>query len=99
MRRFIQTLQTRDPDMALRLRSSQFDLTLRKLVSKHKFDIVQVEGIELAWTISILREIRLNQRILFDAHNAEAILQQRAYEADLKNWPSLAGSGFFQITK
>ena len=44
-RRFIQIMQTGDPDMALRLRSSQFDLTLRKLISKHKFDVVQVEGI------------------------------------------------------
>ena len=83
--RLWQMLSTRMPDMALRLRSNRFDISLRRLLSEYTFDVVQVEGIEMAWAIDSIRAVRPDQKIVYDAHNAEAILQYRAYQADLRN--------------
>ncbi|MDX1416870.1 MAG: glycosyltransferase, partial [Candidatus Promineifilaceae bacterium] len=90
-KRFFQLLTTRDPDLSHRLRSGWFDITLRRLLSEETFDVVQIEGIELAWTIASIRTVNRAQNIVFDAHNAEAQLQNRAYLADvrhLKRWPA-----------
>ena len=95
LRRLWQMFLTKDPDLALRVRSRQFEIAFRGLLSNKDFDIVQIEGVELAWIISVTRMIRLDQAIVFDAHNAEAKLQTRAYEADLKSarrWPAAAYS-------
>jgi polysaccharide biosynthesis protein PslH len=95
MTRLRQMAASRIPDLARRLRSSLYELRLRKLLSENSFAVVQVEGIELAWTISVIRDVGFDQKIVFDAHNAEAQLQRRAFEADLKTgrrWPAAAYS-------
>ena len=84
-RRLRQMVSSPLPDMALRLQSQYFDITLRRLLAETKFDIVQVEGIEMAWAIKTIREVVPKQKIVYDAHNAEAILQNRALQADLGN--------------
>jgi glycosyltransferase involved in cell wall biosynthesis len=56
---------------------------------------VQVEGIELAWTIPVVRENAPEATVVYDAHNAEALLQARSGSADLDNvqrWPAAAYS-------
>ncbi|MFO7918624.1 MAG: glycosyltransferase [Anaerolineae bacterium] len=86
-------LTTRDPDMAHRLRASKFTSALKEVLTRDPPDLVQVEGIEMAPYIPMMRRW-LGQAcppILFDDHNAEYVLQRRAWESDLprpRRWPA-----------
>jgi len=93
--RLWQMLSTSMPDMALRLNSHRFEITLRRLLSENTFDVVQVEGIEMAWVMNLIRIVKPNQKLVYDAHNVETLLQYRALQADLRNlrrWPAAAYS-------
>jgi glycosyltransferase involved in cell wall biosynthesis len=86
---------TRLPDMAHRLYSPDFEVKLRQLLAEKQFDIVQVEGIELARYISTVRQLSPASKLVFDDHNAEAELQRRNMETDAampKRWPAAAYS-------
>jgi glycosyltransferase involved in cell wall biosynthesis len=94
-RRLWQLAATRRPDMDQRLHSPLFNVALRDLLSRNRFDVVQVEGIELARAMAIIRIVTPRSKILFDDHNAETALQRRALLADLTNpgrWPAAAYS-------
>jgi glycosyltransferase involved in cell wall biosynthesis len=80
--RLWQMISTNRPDMALRLWSAEFAEALQKLLLEGSFDLVQIEGIELAWVIPTIRKTAPGLPILYDAHNAEALLQARAGAAD-----------------
>ncbi len=89
--RFWQMTTSGQPDMALRLRSAEFAGKLKRLLWERSFQVVQIEGVELAWIIPIIRRHAPDAKIVYDAHNAEALLQQRAGEADRKvvrRWPA-----------
>jgi glycosyltransferase involved in cell wall biosynthesis len=93
--RLWQLVSTRRPDMAHRLYSESFAAELRRLLAANRFDIVQVEGIELARYMGIIRAISPASKIVFDDHNAEAELQRRNFLTDLGNprrWPAAAYS-------
>lgn len=99
--RFAQLVTTRQPDMGHRLRDLAFDLALDELLSNNQFDIVQIEGIELANAIAIVRDVSPNSKIVFDNHNAETELQRRAMETDARNprrWVA-AGYSFVQVQR
>ncbi|MFP3896994.1 MAG: glycosyltransferase [Anaerolineales bacterium] len=86
-------LTTRDPDMAHRLRASGFASALREVLATDSPDLVQVEGIELAPYIPMMRRWLGAEcpPIVFDDHNAEYVLQRRAWESDLprpRRWPA-----------
>ncbi|MCA9936841.1 MAG: glycosyltransferase [Ardenticatenaceae bacterium] len=83
--RLRQLLTTRRPDMAHRLYSPAFNQKLRQLLAQNQFDIVQIEGIELARAIEIVRAISPQSKIVFDDHNAETELQRRNLLTDLRN--------------
>ena len=90
------------PDMALRLGSPVFESMLADVVQNGMYDIVQVEGIEmgpyLLWLrrwIDALPRPENRPRIVFEDHNAEYVLQQRAYETDrhhVRRWVGAAYS-------
>jgi glycosyltransferase involved in cell wall biosynthesis len=80
--RLRQLLTTRLPDMAHRLFSPAFANQLRHLLASNHFDVVQVEGIELARYIEIIRVASMESKIVFDAHNAETELQRRNVQTD-----------------
>ena len=75
------------PDMALRLPSAEYQARLADLLDREEFDVVQVEGIEMAQyglALAAGRQSPDGQRpcLVFDDHNAEYVLQQRAWEID-----------------
>lgn len=91
------------PDMAVRLPSAEFQARLEAYLERENFDIVQVEGIEMApYALAIkgyglaatfLTGLGLHAKevtfpalarckVVFDDHNAEYVLQQRAFETD-----------------
>lgn len=89
--RLRQLLTSSQPDMAQRLASEAFEQTLAQWLRAEAFTIVQVEGIELARYIPTIRQISPDSRIVFDNHNAETALQQRALRTDIGNprrWPA-----------
>lgn len=98
--RALTTLFHPAPDMALRLASEAFQSRLGMLLERYRYDVIQIEGIEMApyalWLLNhpLWRSARVkgNQpdipigrpRLVFDDHNAEYVLQQRAWETDVR---------------
>jgi glycosyltransferase involved in cell wall biosynthesis len=96
------------PDMAVRLPSAEFQARLEAYLERENFDIVQVEGIEMApyalaikgygLAATLLTGLGLYAqgvtfpalarcKVVFDDHNAEHVLQKRAFETD-RRYPS-----------
>lgn len=107
LRRFLSLFLSPLPDMALRLPPAEFSTKLRTCLERQCFDVVQIEGIEMAqswmeWKLgtglklpaaSILRHTSNVQcrtsnsqypLSIFDDHNAEYVLQHRAFETDIR---------------
>ncbi len=77
------------PDMARRLHSPTLAQKLETLLTENKYDVVQIEGIEMAnvWKLEV-GSWKLDTKspiFVFDDHNAEWTLQQSAYDTDRKN--------------
>jgi glycosyltransferase involved in cell wall biosynthesis len=77
-RRLVRTLSSRLPDMAYRRWSPAFAEALRSLLAEERYDLVQVEGIEMARYLPFAR----GTRRIFSEHNVEHLLQRRAYLVD-----------------
>jgi glycosyltransferase involved in cell wall biosynthesis len=78
---------SRLPDMAQRLPSLAFQEALATSVERQDPDVVEVEGIELAQYLFQVASARRHGRrplLVFDDHNAEYVLQQRAFETDAR---------------
>jgi glycosyltransferase involved in cell wall biosynthesis len=82
-RRLWQLVSSRLPDMAHRLYTPAFATTLRHLLDDNEFDVVQIEGIELARYMKVIR-VATKSHIIFDDHNAETELQRRNLLTDLR---------------
>jgi sugar transferase (PEP-CTERM/EpsH1 system associated) len=94
-------LTTRQPDMALRLASDAYGERLANWLARESFDVVQIEGIELAPYLDVIDEVWPNSEqagrplIVFDDHNCEYVLQRRTFLTDLyapPRWPAAAYS-------
>ncbi len=84
------------PDMALRLWNPEAFAKLAAHYAAHPPQAVQVEGIEMAPYLLALQDAGAKLPIvMYDAHNAETLLQRRAFAADLRRparWPAAAYS-------
>lgn len=67
------------PDLARRLSSAAFAELLRLMLTQEGYDAIQVEGLELGEYL-LLAALRGRARLVFDEHNAEYRLQDRAAE-------------------
>jgi glycosyltransferase involved in cell wall biosynthesis len=103
LKRLLTTLFSPLPDMALRLPSAEFHSKLAARLESERFDVVQVESIEMApyamgeagWDTGNrpfdpstgLRTGSAQGKPLwvFDDYNAEYVLQQRAFETDVRH--------------
>ena len=83
--RLQQMLTTRRPDMSWRLWAPAFTERLANHLNNEPFDVVQIEGIEMAPYLATIQAAQSRPQIIYDAHNAEWILQYRAFTADVKN--------------
>ena len=87
LRRAWTVLSSPLPDMALRLPSAEYQAKLADLLEREELDVVQIEGIEMAQyglALAANRQSPDGQRpcLVFDDHNAEYVLQLRAWEID-----------------
>jgi len=93
--RLRQMLTTRRPDMSWRLWSPAFRDRLTMRLVETSFDVVQIEGIELAPYVPTIEAARSRPLIVYEDHNAEWVLQKRACLTDLRiprRWPAAAYS-------
>ncbi|HHY54223.1 MAG TPA: glycosyltransferase [Chloroflexi bacterium] len=92
--RALATLTTLTPDMGLRLESPAMHALIMHWAQQHRYDAVQIEGIELAQyglAVAGRRRHRARPALLFDDHNCEYLLQQRNAFTDLRRprrWPA-----------
>jgi sugar transferase (PEP-CTERM/EpsH1 system associated) len=88
-------LTTHQPDMALRLASEAYAHRLGNWLAREAFDIVHIEGIELAPYLDVIEAGYSRPLVVFDDHNCEYLLQQRVFLTDLRipvRWPGAAYS-------
>ncbi|MBI2954156.1 MAG: glycosyltransferase [Chloroflexi bacterium] len=74
------------PDLVLRLASPEFVERLREILLRNRFDVLQIEGLEMClhWD-TVSKENRARSAVratVLDDHNAEYVLQRRAFEID-----------------
>lgn len=115
VRRARDTLLNPLPDMALRLASPAMHDHLARLLRENRYEVIQVEGIEMAPYLPEKCQALLatrpdapdpspipskvggvgGSRLIFDDHNAEYLLQKRAFLTDVRRprrWPAAAYS-------
>jgi len=83
------------PDLAHRLADAAFRMHLARWLDEIAFDWVVAEGLELAPYLDGVWVRASRPRVAFDAHNCEYLLQQRAFQADVRRprrWPAAAYS-------
>lgn len=84
-RRLGQMLTSRRPDMSWRLWSPTFNTRLAVRLNEQPFDVVEIEGIEMTPYLPTIEAVQPRPSIIYDAHNAEWILQKRACTTDVKS--------------
>ncbi len=99
LRRALHTFTHRLPDMALRLASPAFAERLADWLAREAFDVVHVEGLEMAPYLDLLLDdstpggrqpASAPTLIVFDDHNCEYMLQKRYAQVDARiprRWP------------
>jgi glycosyltransferase involved in cell wall biosynthesis len=90
-------LFSRLPDMAQRLPSGEFRAALVTTLERERPDVVEVEGIELAQYLFGMAESSADHGrplLVFDDHNAEYVLQQRAFETDIRKPKRWVGAAY-----
>lgn len=85
---------TRYPDMALRLASRGYAQRLADWLERESFDVVQIEGIELAAYIDVIEAATQDPMVVFDDHNCEYLLQRRVFLTDLRSPVRWAGAAY-----
>jgi sugar transferase (PEP-CTERM/EpsH1 system associated) len=91
----VRALLSGQPDLARRLWSPGFAAALQGLLRAAPPDLIQFEGLELATYLSAAREAAPAAKLIYDAHNAEHMLQRRAWHSDRRRparWPAAAYS-------
>jgi len=78
--------------MARRLDSPLLAQKLQTLLNVNRYDVVQIEGIEMANAWFNQKSKIENQKLIFDDHNAEWTLQKTAYETDRQNFKRWHGA-------
>jgi hypothetical protein len=88
-------ITTTRPDMSWRLWSPAFEASLCRQLQTHHYDVVQIEGIEMAPYLPLVKRFAPQAKIIYDDHNAEWLLQYRNFLTDVKHprrWPAAAYS-------
>ncbi len=84
-------------DMERRRWSGEFASKLEEMLSKHPFDIVHIEGVEMAPYLEILKRAAPNALLIYDAHNAEYALQTRIAQQDARRPARWLAAGYSAV--
>jgi len=72
----------RRPDLVGRYSSPEFERRLMELLAQGDYDLAQIESLEMACYLPLIRQIRPALRTIYDSFNAEFDLQHRIFEID-----------------
>lgn len=106
LRRMLDVPFAGEPDLARRLDSAELDdaiATHLERVQDDPYDVIQIEGLEMArhgWHALAFAPLALDgrrPRLIYDAHNAEWVLQDRAWRADVQRPSGLVGALYSRI--
>jgi glycosyltransferase involved in cell wall biosynthesis len=100
LRRALDTFTHPLPDMGLRLASPAFTRQLADWLAQERFDVVHVEGIEMAPYLDLLLTREPDQAstlVVFDDHNCEYLLQKRYAQIDSQIPRRWAGAAYSLI--
>jgi polysaccharide biosynthesis protein PslH len=89
------------PDIALRLESMELLAALQDMCEGRRYDVVQIEGLEMTPYVAAVRSLQPRAAVIYDAHNAEMSLQRSMWQVDARSparWHRAAYS-FFQWSK
>ena len=97
-RRLLWLFSSTLPDVVYRKASPLLLERLRKLIEMHSYDIVHVEGIEVAQYGLWLAKRRQGKKpcLVFGDQNAEYLLQKRAFETDI-HYPRYWGTALYSL--
>jgi sugar transferase (PEP-CTERM/EpsH1 system associated) len=70
-------------DLIRRLWDPGFAQAVTQLLSMTRFDAIHLEGLEMAAYLSTVLAAAPKSTLIYDAHNAEHVLQRRAYRTDV----------------
>jgi glycosyltransferase involved in cell wall biosynthesis len=100
-RRALDTLFSPWPDMGLRLWSREFQSRLAAWLADGAYDVIQVEGIELArYALTLPHRVdggASKPLLVFDDHNAEYLLQKRLAATEIRARGWTAGAVYSSI--
>jgi len=85
------------PDIAHRLGSPDFQEALETKLRELSLDVIQIEGLEMAEYPLRSRRTAHGPLLVFDAHNAEYLLQKRIFETDARRPLRWAGAMYSLI--
>ncbi|MBN1679348.1 MAG: glycosyltransferase [Anaerolineae bacterium] len=85
-------LLTHKPDMERRLYTPLFVDHLKRLLINESFDLIQLEGLEVAVYLPVIEQCQPDTPVIYDAHNAEFDLQRSMYETDANRLRRLPGA-------
>jgi sugar transferase (PEP-CTERM/EpsH1 system associated) len=95
-RRALDTALRKAPDMALRLETPMMHDRLAGMLRAQRYDILQIEGIEMA-PYALALEPAARPQLIFDDHNAEYVLQKRAFATDARRPRRWVGAAYSLI--
>lgn len=89
----LRALLAAQADLAHRLWSTAYAEALARLLGESELDFVHIEGLELAAYFLQLQStgVASQARFIYDAHNAEYVIQHRAFMTDVRQparWPA-----------
>jgi polysaccharide biosynthesis protein PslH len=87
-------LLTRQADMQRRFYSPEFAARLERLLVAQAFDLIQIESLEMAVYLPVLRRACPHTPVIYDSFNAEYDLQRTIYEAEKHDLRRLPGAAY-----
>ncbi len=85
-------LFTSRPDMQRRFYSPQYAARLQVLLAAEPYDLVQIESLEMATYLPVIKASQPAARVIYDSFNAEYDLQRSIYEAERRELKRLPGA-------
>ncbi|TAK27205.1 MAG: glycosyltransferase [Chloroflexota bacterium] len=84
LKRLINVFASTSPDLIQRHWSPHLKAALLRLTQSLPFDVIQVENLEMAQYVAGPMKLAGRPLVVLDEHNAEYVLQQRAFHTDLR---------------
>ena len=80
------------PDMQRRFYSPEFSARLQKLLAAETYDLIQIESLEMATYLPVIKTAQPSARVIYDSFNAEFALQRTIYQAERRALKRLPGA-------